>query len=191
MDTKTVLLPLDGSSFSQHMLAYLSQIIKPEDSEVIVLRIAPWPKGVIEQSQRISPINWLLPLDPVTYEAPPKVETGFQPIYASQEAERLRGQIMDELGDQTRALREAGYQVTCTVEFGAPAEEIINFAEQHAVDLIAMATHGRSGLSHLVLGSVAEQVLHKVRVPVLLVRPTAYAPPLETRVRHEHDAVVA
>lgn len=53
------------------------------------------------------------------------------------------------------------------------AQIIVNEAEQEDVQLVVMSTHGRSGLAHLFLGSVAEEVLRKVRVPVFLVREQA------------------
>jgi nucleotide-binding universal stress UspA family protein len=53
---------------------------------------------------------------------------------------------------------------------GSPAEVILSIAGQTSADIIAMATHGRTGVRHWVLGSVAEDVLHQATVPVLLVR---------------------
>lgn len=54
---------------------------------------------------------------------------------------------------------------------GTPFVEIVRYARENAVDLIVAATHGRSGLSHLLLGSVAEKVIRKAPCPVLTVRP--------------------
>lgn len=51
---------------------------------------------------------------------------------------------------------------------GDPAEEIVEYAEKHAVDMIAVSTHGRSGFRKLVLGSVAEGVVRRSKVPVLV-----------------------
>jgi len=56
------------------------------------------------------------------------------------------------------------------VRYGEAAEEILRHIKDNAVDLVAMSTHGRSGLSRLVLGSVAAQVVHRATVPVLLMR---------------------
>jgi universal stress protein A len=53
---------------------------------------------------------------------------------------------------------------------GKPAEEIVRYADACEVDLIIMGTHGRSGVAHLVMGSVAEQVVRSAECPVLLVR---------------------
>lgn len=60
--------------------------------------------------------------------------------------------------------------VTTEVRFGAPTDTIIAAALEHGADLIIMGTHGRTGLSHLVHGSVAERVIRGARCPVLAVR---------------------
>jgi len=54
---------------------------------------------------------------------------------------------------------------------GLPAPSIIQYAEENAVDLIVIASHGRTGLKKLMLGSVALEILHDSHVPVLLIRP--------------------
>ena len=55
---------------------------------------------------------------------------------------------------------------------GAPAEEIVRFADENSTDLIIMGTHGWTGLKHLVLGSTAANVVRTANCPVLTVRPT-------------------
>jgi nucleotide-binding universal stress UspA family protein len=67
-------------------------------------------------------------------------------------------------------LRDTGIPIHTTVRYGEAAEEILRHIKDNAVDLVAMSTHGRSGLSRLVLGSVAAQVVHRATVPVLLMR---------------------
>jgi universal stress protein A len=56
------------------------------------------------------------------------------------------------------------------VASGAPADAIVRLARERQVDLIVMGTHGRTGLSHMLLGSVAEKVLHEAPCPVLIIR---------------------
>src|SRR5262249_25564634 len=68
-------------------------------------------------------------------------------------------------------LRAADVDATLEFRDGQPAEEILKAAETTHADLIAMATHGRTGLVRLVAGSVAEQVLRRSSVPMLLTRP--------------------
>jgi nucleotide-binding universal stress UspA family protein len=67
-------------------------------------------------------------------------------------------------------LRDAGIPIHTAVRYGEAAEEILGHIGENAVDLVAMSTHGRSGLTRLVLGSVAEQVVRHATVPVLLMR---------------------
>jgi nucleotide-binding universal stress UspA family protein len=65
-------------------------------------------------------------------------------------------------------------KVTIVVESGAPGEVIVDYARRVNADLIVMATHGRTGLRHLVLGSVAQKVVHAAGCPVLVVRAKAH-----------------
>ncbi len=65
----------------------------------------------------------------------------------------------------------AGRPVVHAVVEGAPQVEIVRYAREHAIDLIVLATHGRSGLAHLLIGSVAESVVRSAPCPVLTVRP--------------------
>lgn len=80
-------------------------------------------------------------------------------------------QAVDEVGALAR--RHLSGSVETAVEWGIPFDTIVDYAEQHDVDLIAMGTHGRSGLQRVLLGSVAEKVLRASSVPVLMVPPAA------------------
>lgn len=73
-------------------------------------------------------------------------------------------------GVQDRLQRGGVKKVNWAVWYGSPAEAITEYAKVHEVDLVAMLTHGRSGVSRWVLGSVAEKVLRGTSVPILLVR---------------------
>jgi nucleotide-binding universal stress UspA family protein len=64
------------------------------------------------------------------------------------------------------------HTVVKAVAEGAPVHAIVRYAQQHQIDLIVMSTHGRTGLAHVLLGSVAESVLRQAPCPVLTVRPT-------------------
>ena len=70
-----------------------------------------------------------------------------------------------------RTLRGRRVRVACEVILGDPYQRIVAAARRH--DSIVMATEGRTGLSHLLIGSVAEKVVRHATVPVLIVRPTA------------------
>lgn len=71
------------------------------------------------------------------------------------------------LGDQFRA---SGLAVSTLLLRGSPHEAIVSAADSEHVDLIVMGTHGRRGISHLLLGSVAERVVRTAKVPVMTLR---------------------
>ena len=73
-------------------------------------------------------------------------------------------------------LGELGLRVQTEVCEGHVAEAILDYADSKHADLIAMSTHGRSGLGRLLMGSVAEKVMHSTKVPVLLVHPVHESP---------------
>jgi nucleotide-binding universal stress UspA family protein len=64
----------------------------------------------------------------------------------------------------------AEFRSTYAVLFGAPAKTVVDFATSHGMDLIVMGTHGRGGVAHLLMGSVAERVVRTAHCPVLTVR---------------------
>ncbi len=90
---------------------------------------------------------------------------------------RPAAELLDQLYWQTRqhlvavgAGLEGGVHVTSEVRHGTPADSIRQAAIDYGADLVIMSTHGRTGLSHLLMGSVAEQVIRTARCPVLVVR---------------------
>lgn len=188
MTTKKVLLLLDGSLFSQQIMPHIQQFIQPTEADIVLLRVAEWPHGYMKRPARITAANWQLPLDLAHYDYDMLGDADWpgHPIYASQEAERIQALLGDELEAQATQLRDAGYRTTVAVAFGNPAEEIIQFVEREGIDLVAMATHGRTGIEQLVLSSVAERVLHAVTVPVLLVRPVAHPKQATTSTAGQH-----
>jgi nucleotide-binding universal stress UspA family protein len=97
------------------------------------------------------------------------------PVYAIEVALPLAELEQDARRALARLLPEAEgahLEVTRLVELGVPAQKILDTATAEHVDLIVMATHGRTGLSHLVLGSVAERVVRQAPCPVLTIRPS-------------------
>ena len=72
-------------------------------------------------------------------------------------------------------MRASGVAVETDHSLGPAASEILRKAEAMGADLIVMGTHGRTGLSHLVMGSTAEKVMRRAKCPVLTVRPTEIA----------------
>jgi nucleotide-binding universal stress UspA family protein len=86
-----------------------------------------------------------------------------------QESEEMRQDrvYLDELEGE---LRREGFEVSSILAMGDPASEIIKIAEESAVDLIAMTTHGHGVIADVLYGSTVDKVRHKVDVPVLLLK---------------------
>jgi nucleotide-binding universal stress UspA family protein len=80
--------------------------------------------------------------------------------------------VSDYLNRAGEPLRKKGLKVSTVVAMGNAADEIIKAAEENKVDLVAMSTHGRSGLRRLAFGSITDKVLRHSPVPVLTVRAT-------------------
>ena len=93
--------------------------------------------------------------------------------YTDQELKLIEQQVSDYLEKAGESLRSKGAIVNTRVSAGNAAEEILKAADESNADMIAMSTHGRSGLSRLAFGSVTDKVLRGATVPVLTVRAPA------------------
>ena len=142
---RTILVPVDGSELAECAIPHVEAIARGCDSPQIVLM------------QVTEPIH--LPGEYVISEKDRK----------HLEAQH-RAAAEEYLGRLTRRLGDSGLSLASAVVSGKVAETIVDYAEKHDVDLIIMATHGRSGVSRWALGSVAERVLRLSCVPVLMVR---------------------
>src|SRR3990170_2983461 len=89
--------------------------------------------------------------------------------YADQlrEMEATAGRLLD---NAAASMKRTGADIEGVLLSGNPSAEIVKFAKDTAIDLIVMATHGRSGVEHILMGSVAEKVLRKSPCPVLTVK---------------------
>jgi nucleotide-binding universal stress UspA family protein len=93
---------------------------------------------------------------------------------STSETEQLKQHVAESLAKLLDADWETGYRVVRATREGHPFVEIIRYAKDESIDLIVMGTHGRSGISHLLMGSVAEKVVRKSPCPVLTVRPEGH-----------------
>ncbi len=169
MIKRKVLIPLDGSDFSRQIMRVVLDFFDPRDVALVLLRVAPPPSVPLEVS---SPRDMLVGNYPLSgsYEAySGAVERGYAEV--EHEMQAARDELIAEMRPEADRLREMGYTVKLEAHFGDPAQRIVQYANEEAGSLVAMATHGRSGLSRLVMGSVAERVLRGASVPVLLLRP--------------------
>jgi nucleotide-binding universal stress UspA family protein len=101
--------------------------------------------------------------------------------------EKLTSDSLARLSKIADRLIERGLSAATGVAYGEPAESIVTSARECGADLIVMSTHGRSGVPHLVLGSVAERVIRSAHCPVLAVRETR---DVETAVATEAATII-
>ncbi|HEY1555467.1 MAG TPA: universal stress protein [Kofleriaceae bacterium] len=148
MSWKTILVPHDFSASANHAAALARDEAKAHGGRLVLLH-------VIELPANIRPDAMIVPDD---NGAPINVRD-----YAVGKAEK-------HLADLVERLVKDGATASAVVRVGNPVDEINQLASDEKVDLIVMGTHGRSGLAHLLVGSVAERVVRSSRVPVLTVR---------------------
>jgi len=146
-----ILVPLDGSQVGEAALPHVEELVS---------KLSPEVKVEVTLLQVLSP-------------AAPSVVAGADVAavaYTEEQMEKTTRKAMDYLNKAGEALRNKGVTVQAKVGIGNAAEEIKKAADEINADLIAMSTHGRSGFSRWVLGSVADRVLRGENKPILLVR---------------------
>lgn len=144
---KRILVPLDGSPLSEAILPQVAELTHALGAEVTLLRV-----GLAHAFPGVDPKSLV-----------------DEEVRVMQEAEAYLATVAQRFGQE-------GMTIRTVVRYGQPAAEIIDHVAFEGVDLVAMSTHGRSGLTRLVMGSVAEEVVRKVRVPVLLLRSQEHQP---------------
>lgn len=143
---KRVVVPLDGSDLAEKALPHASDLAKRMDLEIVLLRVYALPLIYGDAARYYSPYGDQL-LELVEEEAKQYVE---------QKAAQLE--------------KEGVRQVSSVVVKGDSAEQIMDFARKTPDNLIAMCTHGRSGIARLVLGSVTGRVVRHAGDPTLIIR---------------------
>lgn len=143
---RRILLPVDGSEYSLEVARRLSQLVDVEGAEILLLHVQKPVDGKTGQ-------EWT---DPEIKQR--------REIERRREAERIFGAISMQLAEQGLTAQQ---QVLAE---GDPADEILKFAGEIGADLIAMGSHGRTGVLRSPMGSVSRKVLDQTRRPVLIVR---------------------
>jgi nucleotide-binding universal stress UspA family protein len=140
---KKILVPLDGSELAKKALDQAEKLAKNFDAEIVLFQVVPF-MPIYGSPELVTPLI----IDEKQKEA----------------AEKYLANLIEEL-------KKKGLKVTATVRTGQQvAVEIIDFAKETGADLIVMCTHGRSGISRWVLGSVALKILTRAETPILLIR---------------------
>ncbi len=144
---KKIMVPLDGSELAECVLPHLEVFIKDYHVKNVVL------------IQVVEPILTV-------------VNVEFSP--STQELEKSDADMkffaQKYLDQMTNRLKHEGSTLDSEILYGRVAEEIVDYAENNDIDLILVATHGRSGISRWVRGSVTDKILRSANAPVLMVR---------------------
>ena len=146
---KTIVVPLDGSELAESVLPHVEALAKQRGSEraaIILFTICE---------------TMLLP----SYY-PPDMPLNWDDHLAR--CKRINKEYLDKV---EKRLKKSGLNVRYDILSGNPASEIINYTQNYPNSLVVMATHGRSGPSRLILGSVAQKVLLGIPNPLFIVRP--------------------
>jgi len=157
---KHIMIPLDGSDLAEQMMPNAIAMGRFLDADFTLIRV-------------VRPVGPLVP-------AGEAGTIGFQVQAMLDRLDTLQEQIVGEareyLERKAAPLREAGLKVAVRVDLAdQPATAILHDAVPPVIDLVALETHGRRGLSRLFLGSVADKVIRGAHVPVLVHHPTTAA----------------
>jgi nucleotide-binding universal stress UspA family protein len=145
IDLHRILVPTDFSKHSENALTYAAAFAEKFGAELHVLHV----------------VQDLALFVPDAVSAMPPLAPPVEQVTAA-----VRGALHRVVEDS----RLQGLKVSAAVREGTPFLEIIRFAKDNDIDLIVMGTHGRTGLAHVLMGSVTEKVVRKAPCPVLTVR---------------------
>ena len=140
-----ILVPLDGSKRAEAILPHIIALGQCLNSKVLLLQV-------------IEPV--LLPYDP----------QGYMPELDNERTQIRRGEANAYLESIAARLKNEGVEARVQVEEGAVVETILEIGEKEKARLIALASHGRTGLKRAFYGSVADGILNRVACPLLVVR---------------------
>ncbi len=151
---RNILVPLDGSSLAECVLPHVEAIARSCQPARVVL-------AKVVDSDRL----------PIVSESwGPKLQAKLKSAREHMEADE-KDQASAYLEGIKKRLNLGPAVETATIEGARPAESLLDYALDNGIDLIVIATHGRSGLSRWVYGSVAENILLGVSSPIFLVKP--------------------
>ena len=145
-----ILVATDFSEFSQPAMAYGCAIASRFDSQLHLLHVCPDPAMLIPEAGGLGGTGLI------------------------EQGEAIQKSAMEQLQTLPPDNWENGKDVIRACRVGPTFLEIIQYAKENEIDLIVIGTHGRTGLVHLLMGSVAENVVRKSPCPVLTVKPEGH-----------------
>lgn len=165
MPNNKVLIPLNQSELSQEILPYVEKFVAADQNDLILFFVTKPPGGAGFGEPDLGAGYPQRPGDE-------PVSPTLHPIYASQQQDSIRAHVEAELVPVTNRLKEAGYEVSIVVGFGKDAiEEILREIAASKINLVAMSTRARVGVTRFFFRNMADTLAQKARVPVLLIHP--------------------
>ncbi len=138
---RRILCPVDFSDASRNAVRYAHEFAKGMGSTLVLLNVVEPRPMAVDMSLSYVPLE-----------------------------EDLEKAAREDLDEIITAEREKGVEVQAEVQIGTPAEVILEKAAELGVNLVILGSHGKTGLSRLLMGSVAESVVRKAKCPVLIVK---------------------
>ena len=142
---KHILVPLDGSELAELALPDAFALARLSQAQVTVLQV----------------------IVPIAHHLDPDVD---DPDFIEEQGKKYEALARQYLNSVCERMGCENITVHTEAKMGSPAETIIDYTHQEPIDLIIMATHGHSGFKRWAFGSVADEVLRGVDIPVLLIR---------------------
>lgn len=144
MGYKSILVPLDGSETARNAVEHAERLACEDKAGIVLLGVVETPAMQLE---------------------------GYGEMLGTLDIqERLRKRYEEVLEKEASLLREKGFQVKWIIREGLAHEEINAACLEEKCDVLVMTTHGRTGIAHFIMGSVAERVIRSAPCPVLIVR---------------------
>jgi nucleotide-binding universal stress UspA family protein len=152
----TILVPHDSSELADSVLPEVLSIVSAFSPKVILVQVVD---SLFQINAKLAPTN--------------SFSSGYVISELAEEVQTAEHQAANKnLEHLKKRLHDFGISnIKIHILEGYPGDEIVKLAKKTQTDLIIMSTHGRSGLGRVLMGSVADQVIHQSHCPVLVVRP--------------------
>jgi nucleotide-binding universal stress UspA family protein len=165
MSNNKILIPLNQSLLSQEIFPHIEKFFASSSNDLTLFFITKPPTGAgfgkIDGST-----------DYVHMPGDGSARPSLHPIYATQQQDSIKAHVEAELIPVTNRLKDAGYNVSLVVSFDKnPLDAILKVIEQNKIDLVAMSTKARVGVTRFFFNDIANQLSQKSDIPVLITHP--------------------
>ena len=166
MVNNQVLIPLNQSVLSQKICPSLEKLLPANANDLILYFVTKPPSAVGFGKPDLGAGYVQMPGDS-------PVRPTLHPIYATQQQDSIKSHVEAELMPMTTRLKDADYKVTILVGFDKdPVAAIMRIIAESKIDLVAMSTRARVGVTRFFFRNIADEISQKAKTPVLLIHPS-------------------